>query len=101
MSINTDQYLVEPAFDPLSLRELTEVLIQHYGVNEGKFDLLFEFQVGIGSIGLAVDSQLPGAMIGISKVGLIKSTADGITTVDAAIVNPTNKARKKPASKIK
>jgi len=100
VSINSEQYLVDPAFDPLSLRELTEVLIRHYGVNEGKYDLLLEFQVGIGSIGLAPESQLPGAMIGISKVGLIKSTADGITTVDAAIANPAKKAKKSP-TKIK
>jgi hypothetical protein len=33
--------------------------------------------------------------------GLEKGCVDVITTVDAAIVNPTNKARKKPASKIK
>ena len=95
MSINTNQNLVTPAFNPLSLRELTETLIKHYGVKEGKYDLLFEFQVGIGSIGLSTDSQLPGAMIGISKVGLIASTTDGVTTVDASMVNPAKKSSKK------
>jgi hypothetical protein len=94
-STNAAQHLVEAAFDPLSLKGLTEVLVKHYGVSEGKYDLLFEFQVGVGSIGPTPDSQLPGAMIGISKIGIMKSIVDGVTTVDAAIVNPKKKSRKK------
>jgi hypothetical protein len=77
------------------LRELAEILVRHYGLRDGRYELLVEFQIGMGSVGPDAQSALPGAMIGISRVGLIPSQKDGPTTVDAALVNPPKKPRRK------
>jgi len=79
------------AFEPLSMRELAAVLVKHYGIHEGRFDLAIEFQIGVGGVGPDPENRLPGAMIGVHKVGLMPSKADGPTTVDAAEVNPAKK----------
>lgn len=84
-----------PVEAPLSMRDLAGVLIRHYGIHEGHFDLLVEFQIGMGAVGPDPTALSPGAMIGVSRIGLMPSKADGPTTVDAAIVNPAKKSRKK------
>lgn len=86
---------ISPVADPVSLRELSVILVKHYGLHTGRYDLLVEFQIGMGSVGPDPQSVLPGAMIGLSRVGLMPSQKDGPTTVDAATVNPAKKARKK------
>ena len=78
----------------LSVRDLTEVLVKHYGLHNGCYDLLIEFQIGVGSVGPNPETQTPGAMIGLSKVGLVSSVTETPSTVNAAIVNPTKKSRK-------
>lgn len=94
---NTDKKtppaLPVPVDSPLSMRDLAAVLVKHYDIHDGRYDLLLEFQIGMGLVGPDPTALTPGAMIGISKVGLIKSMADGPTTVDAAIVNPKKKTR--------
>lgn len=77
------------------MRDLASVLVKHYGLTEGIYDLVVEFQIGIGAVGPDKDSLLPGAMIGVSKVGLVPTTKQGPNTVDAALINPTKKLRKK------
>ena len=80
---------------PLSIRELACVLVKHYGLHEGRFDLLVKFQIGTGAVGPDPAAPIPGAMIGVSRIGLMPSRTDGFTTVDAALVNPVKKSRKK------
>lgn len=77
-----------PVEPPLSMRDLTTVLIKHYGIHEGRYDLLIEFQIGMGAVGPDPASLIPGAMIGVSKVGLMPAKVNGPTSVDAALVNP-------------
>lgn len=84
-----------PVATPLSLQDLATVLIKHYGLHEGCYDLMIEFQIGVGAVGPAPEALSPGVMIGVSKVGLIPSKSTGPATVDAAIVNPAKKSRKK------
>lgn len=84
-----------PVATPLSLHDLAAVLIKHYGLHEGCYDLMIEFQIGVGAVGPTPEALSPGAMIGVSKVGLMSSKSTGPTTVDAAIVNPAKKSRKK------
>ena len=79
---------------PLTMRELAAALVKHYDIHEGKFDLTIEFQIGVGNVGRDAASRVPGAAIGISKVGLVKAKVDGPTTVDAAVVNPPKLALK-------
>jgi len=84
------------------LKEITELLVKHHGLHEGLFDLAFEFQVAIGGVGSDPKSILPGAMIGIRRMGLTTAIKEGIATVDAAVVNPFKKnqaAAKKPPKK--
>lgn len=81
---------------PLSMRDLATVLVKHYEIHEGSYDLLIEFQIGTGHVGPDPANLAPGAMIGISKIGLARSAGkEGPTTVNAAIVNPAKKAHKK------
>lgn len=84
-----------PVEAPLSMRDLAGVLVKHYDLHEGHFDLLVEFQIGMGAVGPDPTALTPGAMIGVSRIGLMPSRVDGPTTVDAAIVNPAKKSRKK------
>lgn len=75
----------------LSIRELTELLIKTNGIHEGKFELSVEFQIGVGGVGPSPETVVPGAMVGVNKVGLTPSIADGPNTVDASVVNPKKK----------
>lgn len=75
---------IEPT---LSMKELTAVLVKHYGVTEGHFELFLEFQIGTGPLGPDPENLMPGAMIGISKLGLRPAHAPSPMTVDAAAVN--------------
>lgn len=73
---------------PLTMRELAELLVRHYGFHEGKYDLLLEYQFGVGAFGPTPETVNPGAMIGIAKIGLTPAAQLGPLTVDAAKVNP-------------
>lgn len=78
----------------LSLRDLAVILIKEFGYHQGLFDLSIEFQIGIGGVGPDPTSQIPGAMIGVSKIGLLNAKSFGPTTVDASVVNPPKKPKK-------
>lgn len=100
--MSTDEKTLEqhpaPISSPLSMRELAAVLVKHYGLTEGKYDLMVEFQIGTGAVGPDKDSVVPGAMIGVSRVGLIPATKMGPNTIDAASITPTKMPRKKSAT---
>ncbi len=93
--MSTDQTIVPNSIEasppPLELKKITEILIKHYGLHEGKFDILIEFQIAVGVMGPEPKSALPGALLGVAKLGVARSVADGPTTVDAALVNPKPK----------
>lgn len=88
-----------PVETPLSMRDLAAVLVRHYGIHEGFYDLLIEFQIGTGAVGPDPAALTPGVMIGASRVGLIPSKTTGPTTVDASVVNPAKKSRKKTGAR--
>ncbi|HIJ78795.1 MAG: hypothetical protein OEY01_06955 [Desulfobulbaceae bacterium] len=80
-----------------SLGELTEILIKNKGLHEGLYNLAVQFQVAFGAVGPSPESTCPGAMMGISRIGLSK-TEEGkknIHTVNAAEVNPAPKKKVK------
>jgi len=79
---------VVPVEAPLEMKELATVLVKHYGIHSGKYNLFLEFNVGIGTVGPSPELATPGAMIGISKIGLTETLEDGPTSVDASVVNP-------------
>lgn len=77
--------------------ELIKVLIKHNSLHDGLYVLAVEMRIAVGAVGPNVESLIPGAMVGVSGVGLTKVEAptEGITYVDAAIFNPKTKPRKK------
>ena len=94
----TPEQLSASSSPPLSMRDLALVLVKHYGLTEGIYDLVVEFQIGTGAVGPDQDNLVPGAMIGVSRVGLVSTTKQGPNTVDAAQINPAKKLRKKTAT---
>lgn len=76
-----------------SLIELTEILVKHQKLHEGLYNLSLEFQLGVGTVGPTPELICPGAMIGVSGIGLSKTEKEkaNIHTVDAAKVNPAPK----------
>lgn len=84
------------ALQTLDIKELTALLIRHYDLHEGDYDLLIEFQIGVGAFGPDPNAPSPGAMVGVSRVGLTPAKIKGPGSVDAAQVNPKTTTRKKP-----
>jgi hypothetical protein len=78
-----------------SLVQLTEILVKSQGLHEGLYNLSIEFQIGVGAIGPSPESICPGAMIGISRIGLLKTeeAKKNVHTVNAAEVNQAKKNR--------
>lgn len=77
-----------PYGEPLDTKGLITVLVKHYGVHEGLFDLFLEYQMAFGTFGPSPELQVPGAVVGISKLGLTRVNVMGPLTVDAGVVNP-------------
>lgn len=71
-----------------SLKDLLELLLREHDIHEGLYDIATEFQIAAGAVGPSQDQLLPGAIIGLSRVGIMKVDKLGPNTVDAAIVNP-------------
>lgn len=87
--------------EPLTLKQLTTILIKHHGLHEGLYDLSIEFSFAVGAIGPKPDELLPGAMIGVSRIGISTPSSPGPNTVDAAEVNPRKAATRSRAAKVK
>lgn len=90
--------LPTPIESPLSMRDLAILLVKHYGLHEGRYDLTVEFQIGVGGVGSDVTNLSPGATFAVKKVGLVPTQAFGGASVDAGEVNPTTKGPKKKVS---
>jgi len=76
------------------LREITELLVKHHGLHEGLYDLMLEFQIGIGAAGPDPSSIVPSAMVGVKRIGLMKAFSPGAATVNAAECNPKSLVKK-------
>jgi hypothetical protein len=78
--------------DPIQLREVTTLLLKHYGLHEGLWDLNLELQMGIGQFGQTREKALPGAMVTVSRIGVSRTPAEnaGPNTVNAAEANPVS-----------
>jgi hypothetical protein len=75
---------------PVSLKEIGELLVKHYGFHDGLWDVAIEMQVGIGQFGATPTdaAPLPGAIFRISRIGLNKALQVGPLTINAAEINP-------------
>jgi hypothetical protein len=77
----------------LSLKELAAVLIKHYKLHEGLYETSIGLQVAVGAVGPTPDTVVPGAMLGVTGVGLRKTDVVGLHTIDASEVNPKKKSK--------
>lgn len=84
----------------LTLHELGVLLVKHYGLTEGNFEVTVTFQIGVGAFGPDADNLLPSGVIGFNRVGL-RRVADGKPApglVNAAEVNGRKVAATKKTS---
>ena len=88
-----------PVGDPLSIKGLTALLVQHYGIHEGFYDLFIEYRMAFGAFGPTAEEALPGSIIGISQISITRAEKVGPLTVDAAEVNPNRTVKAKKAVK--
>lgn len=94
---------IEPSLS-LDLKSLTEVLIRHFDIHEGTYQLNLGFRIGVG--GFAMDGgpdghPLPGAMVGVESLSLAR-IPEGMTApnaLDAALVNPSSKPKARARAK--
>lgn len=79
-----------------SLIEITEILIKHQNLHEGLYNLSVEFQLAVGAVGPTPETICPGAIVGVSRIGISKTEVNkkNYLTVDAAKVNPKQKRKK-------
>lgn len=87
--------LNSPAPYSLPLRQITEMLVKHFDLHDGLFDLAVEIQIGLGSFGPNPTSALPGAFFGVKSLGLMPASNKGLAVVDASVINPIKKSLKK------
>lgn len=85
----------------LELKQITEILVKHFDLHDGKFDISIEFNIGVGAVGPDEQKRLPGAIIAVSRIGLTQTTEDGPATVNASRINPKTSAVKKIRPKTK
>lgn len=83
-----------------SHKDLITLLLKDQGIHEGMYDISIELQIAVGGFGPTPEQVLPGAMLGVSRIGIAKAHQVGPNTVDAAVVNPKKIAvkRAKPTS---
>ena len=72
----------------LSLKDIAELIVKHRGIHEGLYNVVFQIQIALGAVGTSPETVVPGAMFGVSGVGLEKVAQAGPQTIDAAVVNP-------------
>lgn len=99
-SSETPQQAVQPELiGMISLKELAVLLVRHNGIHQGLYDVSVEFQIGVGSVGPSPSDVLPGAMIGVNRIGLAKAPQEGPNTIDAAKENPPATSKKPSKAK--
>lgn len=89
-------HVINPPHEKLTLKELTELLVKNFNKHEGIYSLSLEIQISVGNFGPA-ESVAPGAMFGVSGVGLNKVDKESVNTVDASKVNPLKASKKSTA----
>jgi len=86
-----------PIKAPLGIKELTAVLVKHYELHDGLYDLYLEYHFAAGNFGPSPVEMVPSTVVGISKLGLTKVLQVGPLTVDASQTNPATVTPRKKA----
>jgi len=79
----------------LPIRKITELLIEHHGLKEGFYEPIVEFVIATGHVGPQAQDALPSAIIGVSKIGLMKTETETPTCVDASKVGKRTGRKRK------
>ena len=58
----------------------------HYGLKEGLFEIVLDYQIGFGPVGPKPEEAVPGMMLGLTRIGLARARSRGPQTIDAAEV---------------
>jgi len=72
-----------------TLKELGALLVKDAGLHSGLYDISFQLNWTVGTLGPSPEAALPGALIGIKGAGLTRADKMGAYTVDASEVNPS------------
>ena len=67
----------------LSNKDLTKILIKHYKIKTGYYELSVGFVFTAGGVHGPESSILPGMTIGINGITLAESTAENLNAVNA------------------
>lgn len=73
--------------EPLSLQEIAAVMVRHFGYRDGLYEIAIEVQIAVGKVGPRPGNLLPGAAVGVSRIGLARVEKMGPYTVDASKVS--------------
>jgi hypothetical protein len=71
----------------MTLRDLAIVLIRHYKLHSGRYEVSVNFQLGVGGVGDPANLS-PGAVLALRGIGLALAQHETPNAVDAAEVNP-------------
>jgi hypothetical protein len=77
-----EKLVAEPVAYSLSLHEICELIAKHFSLTEGKYELTVEFKIGMGAVGSTPEDRVPGAMIGVNKIGLLQIESEGPLTIN-------------------
>jgi hypothetical protein len=88
----------------LDLKSLTEILIRHFDIHEGIYQLNLGFRIGVGGFAMDGDpgsATLPGAVVSVEGVNLsrLPDGMDAPNAVDATEVNPAPKPKPRARAK--
>jgi hypothetical protein len=72
----------------MAVRDIGIMMLRHLDIHDGLWDITVEFQAGFGAMGPSPGAMLPGAMFGISKIGIVRAQQQGPLTIDASVANP-------------
>ena len=82
-----------------SHQQLAAILVKENRFHVGLYEVAYEFQIAIGTVGPTPDQLSPGALFGVGKVGLSRVDQPTPFSVDAAVVNPAPNKKVKTESK--
>lgn len=85
----------------LSLNDLTKILIKHYDIHEGFYEVGIQFNIAVGSVGPKPSDVAPGAVLTVGGVALSRTNQDSPLCIDASTVNPLLPTPFKKSVKIK
>jgi hypothetical protein len=71
----------------LPLKDVCEMLVRHFGHTAGIWDISIELNFALGAVGPSPDKVMPGAIVGVSGIGITPAKIPGPHTVDASTLS--------------